>query len=130
MARGHTVDGQPDGYWERFRVDGSKLRSGYFSTGRQTGEWTTYDRNGDSYKVTRPGSTAMQFADASIRVDDPGLKLPATADSARSGSPQVPVPSPVTISSSVAPERTECGCSETTSLPGRASLSRRLSRSH
>jgi hypothetical protein len=28
------------------------LRSGRFDRGRQTGEWTTYDRSGAAYKVT------------------------------------------------------------------------------
>ena len=51
-ARGPVVDGQPDGYWEWFRLDGTMLRSGTFDRGRQTGEWTTYDRSGAPYKVT------------------------------------------------------------------------------
>jgi antitoxin component YwqK of YwqJK toxin-antitoxin module len=51
-ARGPVVDGQPDGYWEWFRLDGTMLRSGSFDRGRQTGEWTTYDRSGAPYKVT------------------------------------------------------------------------------
>lgn len=44
---------QPTGYWEWYRKDGTRLRSGWFEQGRQTGEWTTYDRNGAVYKVTR-----------------------------------------------------------------------------
>jgi hypothetical protein len=28
------------------------LRSGHFDKGRQTGEWTTYDKAGAVYKVT------------------------------------------------------------------------------
>ena len=40
------------GYWEWFRQDGSKLRSGHFENGKQTGKWTTYDRQGKVYKVT------------------------------------------------------------------------------
>lgn len=58
-VRGQTLDGVPAGYWEWFRKDGSKLRSGYFENGEQVGEWTTYDRRGAVYKVTRmrsPGS--------------------------------------------------------------------------
>jgi len=51
-ARGQTRDGVPIGYWEWFRKDGTKLRSGHFEHGEQTGEWTTYDRNGAVYKVT------------------------------------------------------------------------------
>lgn len=51
-ARGQVVDGQPDGYWEWFRLDGTTMRSGHFDKGRQTGEWTTYDTHGVPYKVT------------------------------------------------------------------------------
>jgi antitoxin component YwqK of YwqJK toxin-antitoxin module len=40
------------GYWEWFRKDGTKMRSGYFEKGEQVGEWTTYDKNGQVYKVT------------------------------------------------------------------------------
>ena len=50
---GQTMDGQPTGYWEWFRRDGSKLRSGHFDQGRQVGEWTTYDSSGRVYKVTK-----------------------------------------------------------------------------
>ena len=50
-ARGPVVDGQPDGYWEWFRLDGTTMRSGHFDKGRQTGEWTAYDKNGAVYKV-------------------------------------------------------------------------------
>lgn len=49
---GQTKDGNPTGYWEWFRLDGIKLRSGYFTDGVQTGEWTTYDKTGKVYKVT------------------------------------------------------------------------------
>jgi len=51
-AKGQTVGGKPSGYWEWFRKDGTRLRSGYFDAGRQVGEWTTYDRRGAVYKVT------------------------------------------------------------------------------
>ena len=51
-ARGPQIDGVPTGYWEWFRKDGTRLRSGYFEEGRQVGEWTTYDRKGEVYKVT------------------------------------------------------------------------------
>lgn len=40
------------GYWEWFRKDGSKSRSGHFDTGKQVGEWITYDRNGQPVKTT------------------------------------------------------------------------------
>ena len=52
-AKGQTIDDVATGYWEWFRKDGSKLRSGYFENGKQTGEWTTYDRKGKVYKVTK-----------------------------------------------------------------------------
>ena len=52
-ARGPVVEGCPHGYWEWFRLDGTMLRSGHFDSGRQVGEWTTYDRSGAPYKVTR-----------------------------------------------------------------------------
>jgi antitoxin component YwqK of YwqJK toxin-antitoxin module len=54
-ARGPVVDGHPDGYWEWFRVDGTRLRSGHFDRGRDVGEWITYDRSGAPYKVTHKG---------------------------------------------------------------------------
>ena len=46
------VDDTLTGYWEWFRKDGTKLRSGYFKDGKQVGEWTTYDRTGAPHKVT------------------------------------------------------------------------------
>jgi len=52
-ARGQTFEGQPTGYWEWFRKDGVKMRSGWFEAGQQVAEWTTYDRDGQVYKVTR-----------------------------------------------------------------------------
>ena len=52
-AKGQTADGVPEGYWEWFRLDGTKLRSGHFEKGEQTGEWTTYDTQGQVYKVTQ-----------------------------------------------------------------------------
>jgi antitoxin component YwqK of YwqJK toxin-antitoxin module len=54
-ARGSMRDGQLDGYWEWFRKDGTRLRSGHFDMGERTGEWTTYDAAGNPYKVTRFG---------------------------------------------------------------------------
>ncbi len=52
-AKGQTTDGVMTGYWEWFRKDGSKLRSGSFDeNGEQVGEWTTYDKQGEVYKVT------------------------------------------------------------------------------
>jgi len=51
-AKGTTVDGIANGYFEWFRKDGSKMRSGYFKDGMQTGLWITYDRNGKPFKTT------------------------------------------------------------------------------
>lgn len=52
-AKGAKTDDAMTGYWEWFRKDGSKMRSGYFDDkGKQTGEWTTYDKSGKVYKIT------------------------------------------------------------------------------
>jgi antitoxin component YwqK of YwqJK toxin-antitoxin module len=51
-ARGYMLDGELSGYWEWFRKDGSKMRSGSFEKGKQVGEWTTYDAKGRVVKVT------------------------------------------------------------------------------
>ena len=52
-AKGTVLDGDLHGYWEWFRKDGTRMRSGHFDRGEQVGEWVTYDRNGDTYKVTQ-----------------------------------------------------------------------------
>ncbi|WP_210251512.1 toxin-antitoxin system YwqK family antitoxin [Brucella tritici] len=52
-AKGHMLDGALSGYWEWFRIDGTKLRSGHFDNGQQVGEWITYDRSGRPHKVTK-----------------------------------------------------------------------------
>lgn len=52
-ARGQTEDdGTLAGYWEWYRKDGTRLRSGHFQNGEQTGEWITYDSEGNPYKTT------------------------------------------------------------------------------
>ncbi len=51
-AKGTMVDGRPDGYWEWFRKDGTRMRSGHFEKGKQVSEWITYDKKGKIYKVT------------------------------------------------------------------------------
>jgi antitoxin component YwqK of YwqJK toxin-antitoxin module len=51
-ARGRKWDGQLHGYWEWFRKDGTRMRSGSFDRGVQVGQWTTYDAKGNVYKVT------------------------------------------------------------------------------
>jgi hypothetical protein len=56
-ARGLEVDGLLDCFWEWFRADGTRLRTGSFRVGAQVGEWTTYDRDGNPHKVTDHGET-------------------------------------------------------------------------
>lgn len=51
-SKGKAVNGQPDGYWEWYRPDGTLKRSGHFKLGEPIGEWTTYDTQGNVYKVT------------------------------------------------------------------------------
>jgi len=51
-SKGKMVDGQPHGYWEWYRIDGSLKRSGYFEMGEAVGEWITYDSSGKPYKKT------------------------------------------------------------------------------
>ncbi len=51
-SKGKIIDGKPEGYWEWYRIDGTIKRSGYFDQGEQTGEWTTYDKEGEVYKIT------------------------------------------------------------------------------
>ncbi len=52
-ARGRKTGEVLTGYWEWFRLDGTRLRSGHFENGESAGEWITYDRRGEVYKVTR-----------------------------------------------------------------------------
>ena len=52
-GKGWMRGGEPDGYFEWFRKDGSRMRSGSFTMGKQSGDWTTYDRAGRVVKVTR-----------------------------------------------------------------------------
>ena len=51
-AKGKTLKGKMDSYWEWFRKDGNKMRSGYFKNGKQVGEWITYDKKGKIFKKT------------------------------------------------------------------------------
>lgn len=52
-AKGEMENGVCVGYWEWFRKDGTKMRSGYFDEkGKQVGKWTTYDKNGEVFKIT------------------------------------------------------------------------------
>jgi hypothetical protein len=52
-ARGQMANGVHVGYWEWFRLDGTRMRSGHFENGEPAGEWTTYDKQGKVYKVTK-----------------------------------------------------------------------------
>jgi len=45
-SKGKIVEGKPEGYWEWYRVDGTKKRSGHFKHGEPMGEWVTYDAKG------------------------------------------------------------------------------------
>lgn len=74
-ARGQVRRDKPTGSWVWFRKDGTRLRSGTFEDGRQVGEWTTYDRQGEVYKVT---------------VMKPGIARAATTTSARKKVPASP----------------------------------------
>ncbi|MDE3059030.1 MAG: hypothetical protein KGJ59_13850 [Bacteroidota bacterium] len=52
-AKGTMLNGQPHGYFEWFRKDGTRMRSGYFEKGKQAGEWTTYGKQGKVFKATQ-----------------------------------------------------------------------------
>lgn len=52
-SKGKMMDGQPEGYWEWYRADGTVKRSGYFEKGEPVGEWITYDNQGQPYKSTQ-----------------------------------------------------------------------------
>jgi antitoxin component YwqK of YwqJK toxin-antitoxin module len=41
------------GYWQWYRKDGVIMRSGYFNKNKQVGEWTTYNKQGKVFKVTK-----------------------------------------------------------------------------
>lgn len=53
MGEGTDRGDLPTGYWEGFRKDGTKLRSGSFDKGQQVGLLTTHDTAGEVYKVTK-----------------------------------------------------------------------------
>ena len=54
-SKGKMIDGNPDGYWEWYRSDGTIKRSGYFNKGEPVGEWITYDNKGQKYNSTQRG---------------------------------------------------------------------------
>ncbi len=47
------INGQPEGYWEWYRLDGTIKRSGYFEKGEPIGEWITFDHKGVKHKTTQ-----------------------------------------------------------------------------
>ena len=51
-AKGFTLKGKAEGSWTWFRKGTTKMRSGHFKKGEQTGKWTTYDKTGRIVKVT------------------------------------------------------------------------------
>ena len=67
-SKGKIVDGQPEGYWEWYRLNGTIKRSGYFQRGDPVGEWTTYNDKGEVYKVTRK-KNPYQPADQAEQTD-------------------------------------------------------------
>lgn len=54
-SKGRVENGQPVGFWEWYRVDGTLKRSGHFEDGEPVGEWITYDQQGRVCKVTDRG---------------------------------------------------------------------------
>ena len=52
-ARWQTPGGAPEGQWERFRKDCTKLHTGAFRAAVQFREWTTYVAEAKICKVTR-----------------------------------------------------------------------------
>lgn len=52
-AKGTMAGEVMEDYWEWFRKDGSKMRTGYFKKGKQVGKWTTYDKKGKIVKETQ-----------------------------------------------------------------------------
>lgn len=51
-SKGKIKDGKAEGYWEWYRVDGTKKRSGHFKKGESVGEWITYNAQGKKHTVT------------------------------------------------------------------------------
>ncbi len=48
-SKGKIINGNPEGYWEWYRKDGTLKRSGNFENGEPVGEWITYDSKGQKY---------------------------------------------------------------------------------
>ncbi len=51
-AIGQMRDGQLDGAWRWYRIDGLLMRTGQFDLGVQVGQWQTFDRTGRLVKTT------------------------------------------------------------------------------
>ncbi|GAA2174848.1 hypothetical protein GCM10009784_14860 [Arthrobacter parietis] len=62
-SKGRIENGNPVGYWEWYRIDGTVKRSGYFDAGEPVGQWTTYDKDGKPYKVTDRGQVSAKLPD-------------------------------------------------------------------
>lgn len=62
-SKGRIENGNPVGYWEWYRIDGTLKRSGHFETGEPVGEWITYDKDGRSHKVTDRGRGSSKQSD-------------------------------------------------------------------
>ena len=75
-AKGQTVNGVPTGYWEWFRKDGTRMRSGYLEGDRQVGQWTTYDQSGRIYKVTTMKAKPTESKATENAIDSYLAKLP------------------------------------------------------
>lgn len=56
-SKGKFLNDEPHGYWEWYRLDGGRKRSGHFEHGNPVGEWITYDSKGVIYKVTNKSQT-------------------------------------------------------------------------
>lgn len=78
-ARGQTLDDESHGYWEWYRKDGVIMRSGHFCQGAQVGDWTTYDKTGKVYKVTRMKTPDPEAKAAAKKT--PAKKKPAVEPS-------------------------------------------------
>jgi uncharacterized protein YdhG (YjbR/CyaY superfamily) len=51
-AKGNMEGKNMEGYWQWFRKDGTKMRTGYFKTNKQIGDWKTYDKLEKLVKIT------------------------------------------------------------------------------
>ena len=60
-SKGKVARGQPHGYWEWYRPDGTLKRSGHFDAGEPVGTWTPYDERGQVYKVTEKKAPGFGF---------------------------------------------------------------------